>query len=241
MSKIWIIAKREIRGFFDSLMAYILLVLFLGLSGFFTWLFGQNVFVRDQASLEVFFGVAYWTLFFFIPSITMRMLAEEKRMGTLEMLATKAVNDWQIILGKFLACWLLVVIALACTLPYYITIANLGNIDHGATIGGYGGLILVSAAYTSIGIFTSSLTNNQIVAVLLALFIGIFFHFLFGLLANQFTGIVGEVFYYLSFNTHYDSISRGVVDSKNLIYFLSVIYAGLFAAQNVLSQRNRTE
>jgi len=155
------------------------------------------------------------------------------------MLATKAIDDWQIVAGKFLACWGLVLIALACTIPYYITIANIGNIDHGATVGGYLGLALISAAYTGIGIFTSSLTNNQIVAVLTALFIGIFFQFAFGLISNSVGGWGGELFRYLSFNTHYESISRGVIDSKNIIYLLSVTFAGLFTAQTILSKRNQ--
>lgn len=238
MANVLTITKRELQGFFDSLMAYILLILFLGLSGFFTWLFGQNVFKIDQASLTVFFSVAYWTLFFFIPTLTMRMLAEENRSGTLEMLSTKAIDDWQIVFGKFLACWLLVLIALACTLPYYLTVANIGNIDHGATIGGYLGLALISAAYTGIGLFTSSLTSNQIVAVLLALFVGIFFQILFGLISNNLTGWLSNIFHYLDFNTHYESISRGVIDTKNIIYLLSVTFGGLFTAQIILSKRN---
>jgi ABC-2 type transport system permease protein len=156
------------------------------------------------------------------------------------MLATKALDDWQIVTGKFLACWTLVIIALLVTLPYYITVAQLGNIDHGATVGGYLGLLLVSAAYTGIGLFTSSLTNNQIVAVLLALFIGIFFQFLFGLFANTLSGTIGHLFHYLNFNTHYDAISRGVIDSKNIIYLLSIAFLGIFAAQTVLVKRHYT-
>src|SRR5215210_505630 len=117
MNKMWIITKRELAAFFDSLIAYVIIIIFLGLSGFFTWLFGNNIFYTGQADLGIFFSIAYWTLFFFIPAITMRMLAEEIRSGTFEMLSTKAVSDWQIIVGKFLACLILVVIALACTFP----------------------------------------------------------------------------------------------------------------------------
>jgi len=241
MKAVWVITKRELSGFFDSLMAYILLVLFLGLSGFFTWLFGQDIFTRDQASLEVFFNVAYWSLFFFIPTITMRMLAEENRGRTIEMLATKAISDWQIVIGKFLACWMLVIVALLCTVPYYISVANLGPIDHGAVIGGYLGLSFISAVYVSIGIFTSSLTSNQIVAILLALFVGIFFQIIFDLLASGMTGTLASILNYLSLNTHYESIARGVVDSKNLIYFISLVFLGLFLAQTVLSKRNWSE
>src|SRR5215213_2725900 len=118
MKNVWIIAKREVAAFFDSLIAYVIIVVFLGLSGFFTWLFGNNVFFVNQADLGMFFSISYWTLFFFIPAITMRTLAEEIRAGTFEMLSTKAVSDGQIIAGKFLACLMLVVIAIVCTLPY---------------------------------------------------------------------------------------------------------------------------
>ncbi|MFO7863800.1 MAG: ABC transporter permease, partial [Salinivirgaceae bacterium] len=160
MRQIWVITKRELNAFFDSLMAYIMLIAFLGFSGFFTWISGSDVFFMGQASMKPFFSVAYWTLFFFIPALTMRMLAEEKRSGTIEMLITKPVSDWQIIMGKFLSILILIGISLALTLPYYITIWNIGPIDHGAVWTGYLGLILMSASYISIGLFTSSITNN---------------------------------------------------------------------------------
>ena len=238
MKQIWIITKRELQAIFDSLMAYIMIVAFLGFSGFFTWLYGGDVFFIGQASMQTFFGIAYWTLFFFIPALTMKLIAEEKKTGTLEILLTKPVTDWQIIWGKFLATLLLIVIALALTLPYYITIANIGPIDHGAVWTGYLGLILMSSTYISIGIFTSSITNNQIVAFLLALLIGIFFHIIFGVLAGSISGVLGSIFNYLSLSTHYDSISRGVVDTKDIIYFLSVILLGLIGSEAVLAKRN---
>ena len=238
MKQIWIITKRELQAIFDSLMAYIMIVAFLGFSGFFTWLYGADVFFVGQASMQTFFGIAYWTLFFFIPALTMKLIAEEKKTGTLEILLTKPVTDWQIIWGKFLATLLLIVIALALTLPYYITIWNLGPIDHGSVWTGYLGLILMSSAYISIGIFTSSVTNNQIVAFLLALLIGIFFHIIFGVLAGSLSGILGGIFNYLSLSTHYESISRGVVDSKDIIYFLSIILLGLIGSEAVLAKRN---
>ncbi len=238
MSKIWILTKKELASYFDSLIAYIMIILFLGLSGFFTWLFGNNVFLINQASLQVFFGISYWTLFFFIPAITMRALAEENRSGTIEMLSTKAVSDWEIVLGKFTSNFLLVVIAIACTLPYYFTVAYLGNIDHGATIGGYFGLILLSAMYISIGLFASSLTSNQIVAFLIALLIGIFFHILFDIMATSFTGNIGYVFDYLSARTHFESLSRGVIDTRDLIYYFTFIFLGLVLSELMLSKRN---
>jgi len=222
-------------------MAYIMLVAFLGFSGFFTWLYGSDIFLRNQADLQVFFSIAYWTLFFFIPAITMRMLAEENKSGTIELLLTKAVTDWQIIFGKFLACLILIGVALLLTLPYYLTVWKLGPVDHGSVWAGYLGLLLMSATYISIGLFTSSITNNQIVAFLLAIFIGIFFHIIFDVLAGSFTGIIGSVFSYLSVSTHYESISRGVIDSKDLVYFFSVIFLGLVLSEVTLSKRNLSE
>src|ERR1019366_2133485 len=231
MDKIWIIAKRELKSFFDSLTAYIMLVAFLGFSGFFTWLYGSDIFLRNQADLQVFFNIAYWTLFFFIPAITMRTMAEENKSGTIELLLTKSVSDWQIVVGKFLACMVLILIALALTLPYYLTVWKLGPVDHGSVLTGYLGLILMSATYISIGIYTSSVTNNQIVAFLSALLIGIFFHIIFDVIASGSTGTIGAFFSYLSLSTHYDSISRGVIDSKDLVYFFSIIFLGLVLSE----------
>ncbi|MFK7932619.1 MAG: ABC transporter permease [Saprospiraceae bacterium] len=231
------IARRELNSFFDSLVAYIILIAFLGFSGFFTWLYGGDVFLRKQADLAVFFNIAYWTLFFFIPALTMKMLAEEKKTGTIELLLTKAVSNRQVVLGKFLACLAMVCIALLFTLPYYITVANIGNIDHGATLSGYLALLLMSAAYIAIGLFTSSITNNQIVAFLLALFIGIFFHFIFGALASGMSGMIGKFLSGLSLSNHFSSMIRGVIDSKDLIYFLSLTALALFMAEQVVAKR----
>lgn len=239
MKTTWIITKRELQTFFDSLIAYILLVVFLGISGFFTWLFGSDIFLVGQASLRSFFTIAYWTLFFFIPALTMRLLSEEKRSGTIELLLTKSITDRQIVIGKFLSTLILIIIALIFTLPYVITVASIGNMDTGGVICGYLGLILMSGVYISIGLFASSITQNQIVAFLIALFAGIFFHLIFDLLAGSATGLTGQVFNFLSLRTHFESISRGVVDSSDLIYFLSIIFFGLFLAEISLSKRNK--
>ena len=241
MKPIWSIAKRELKTFFDSLVAYILLVVFLGVSGFFTWLFGSDIFFVGQASLQPFFSIAYFTLFFFIPALTMRMLAEEKRSGTLELLLTKPITDWNVVLGKFLAALILICIALLLTLPYYITVWAIGPIDQGAVWCGYFGLILMSMTFIAIGLFASSITNNQIVAFLLALFIGIFFLIIFNVLSNNFTGLIGEILSYLSLSTHFDSISRGVIDSRDLLYFLTITLFGLILAETSLSKRNIVE
>ncbi|HKK81797.1 MAG TPA: ABC transporter permease [Prolixibacteraceae bacterium] len=237
MKPIWIITRRELGSFFDSLLAYIMIVAFLGFSGFFTWIQGADIFYVNQASLQSFFGIAYWTLFFFIPALTMRVIAEERKTGTIEMMLTKPISEWEIVTGKFFAILLLIVVALVLTLPYYFTVASLGDIDHGAVWLGYLGLVLISSAYISIGIFTSSLTNNQIVAFLLALLIGILFHVIFDVLANSLPSFSGGIFHYLSMNTHFESISRGVLDTKDLVYFLSIVFLGLVGSEVVLVKR----
>jgi len=237
MKKIWIITKRELQAYFDSLMAYILLILFLGFSGFFTWIYGSDIFFIKQASLEVFFNIAYWTLFFFIPSLTMRLLSEENSSGTIELLLTKPVSNWQVITGKFMAALILIIIALALTLPYYITVANIGNIDNGQVFSGYLALILFSAMYISIGLFTSSVTNNQIVSYLLTLSIGIFFQVIFLMLSSNFPGLLGRTLSYLAVNTHFESMIRGVVDSRDLIYFFIFIFLGLVLSETMLIKK----
>jgi ABC-2 type transport system permease protein len=238
MRTIWIITKKELGSFFDSLIAYILLALFLGFSGFFTWMFGNDIFLVGQTTLRGFFNIAYWSLFFFIPALTMRLLAEERKTGTIELLLTKAVTDRQVVVGKFFAALLLVAIALLFTLPYVITLANIGNLDQGEVICGYLGLLLISASYVSIGLYTSSITNNQIVAFLTALFVGLFFHIIFGVQASNFQGVVGEIFEMLSLSAHFESISRGVVDTRDLIYFGSLIVIGLLLSELSLTKRN---
>lgn len=238
MHAMWIIARKELQSYFDSLIAYILLALFLGFSGFFTWLFGSDIFIVGQASLQSFFSIAYWTLFFFTPALTMRLLAEEKKTGTIELLLTKAVSDRQVVVGKFLAAFLLVMIALAFTVPYVVTLSNIGDIDAGQILCGYAGLALMSGAYISLGLYASSITNNQIVAFLLALSIGIFFHIIFEVLAGSFTGVTAQVFSTLSLNNHFESISRGVVDTRDIIYFGSIIFLGLFFSELSLTKRN---
>ncbi|MBU0476288.1 MAG: ABC transporter permease subunit [Bacteroidetes bacterium] len=241
MKEIWTITKRELKSFFDSLSAYIIITVFLGFTGFFTWLYGSDIFFIGQATLQPFFSIAYWTLFFFIPAITMKMIAEEKKSGTLELLLTKPVSDFQVVAGKFGAALLLVIIAFALSLPYYFTIWAIGPIDHGAVWLGYFGMILMSMTLISIGIFASSITNNQIIAFLLSLFIGVFFLIIFNVLASNFTGTLGMFFSYLSLSTHYESISRGVIDSKDVIYFLSITSLCLFLAKSILSKRNIVE
>lgn len=237
MRESWIIARKELSSFFDSLVAYILLIAFLGFSGFFTWLWGSDIFYHKQASLNIFFNVALWSLFFFIPAITMRQFAEERKSGTIELLLTKKLTDRQLVIGKYMACLLLVIIALAFTLPYYISVSRLGDIDHGSTITGYLGLVLMSSAYIAIGLLASSVTSNQIVAFLIALLAGVVFQFILGSLGSGQSGWIGSLLTDLSIPHHYDSMSRGVIDTKDVIYFLALTFLGLMLTEVVISKR----
>jgi ABC-2 type transport system permease protein len=237
MKQIWVITKRELQAYFDSLMAYILLILFLGFSGFFTWVYGSDIFYIKQATLMPFFSIAYWTLFFFIPALTMRLLSEENRIGTIEILLTKPVTNWQVVMAKFLASLILIIIALLLTLPYLITVSTIGNVDMGQVFAGYLALILFSAMYISIGLFTSSFTSNQIVSYLFALFIGVFFQIIFGMLAQNSPGFTGKILDYLSVSSHFDSMIRGVIDTRDLIYFLGITFIGLILTETMLIRK----
>ncbi|MFN8332234.1 MAG: ABC transporter permease subunit [Saprospiraceae bacterium] len=163
-------------------------------------------------------------------------VSRRKKTGTLEILLTKAVNPRQLILGKYLACLMLIMIALAFTLPYYISVARIGDIDHGATLSGYLGLILMSSAYIAIGLFASSITNNQIVAFLLALLIGIVFHFILDVISSGMRGWAGNLLSDLSVGKHFDSMSRGVIDTKDILFFAGLTLLGLFLSETFISK-----
>ena len=166
----------------------------------------------------------------------MKMIAEEKKSGTLELILTKSISDRQFIIGKFIGAVSLVLVALVATFPYVITLSLIGDLDNGGTICGYFGLFLMTIAYAAIGIFSSSLTNNQIVAFMLSLVICLFFHIIFDVLAANSSGIISWLFETLSLQTHFDSISRGVIDSRDLVYFISITILGLFSAELSLSK-----
>jgi gliding motility-associated transport system permease protein len=237
MNKIWIITKRELQSYFDSLMAYILLILFLGFSGFFTWLYGSDIFFIKQATLMPFFNIAFWTLFFFIPALTMRLLSEENRMGTIELLLTKPVSNWQVLMAKFTASLLLIAIALLLTLPYVISVSSIGNLDIGQVVSGYLALILFSSMMIGIGLFTSSIGNNQVVSYLLALFIGIFFQIIFQMLGQNFLGFTGHLLDYLSTSAHFDSMIRGVIDTRDVIFFVGITFLSLVFSEIMLIKK----
>ncbi|MDP4266401.1 MAG: ABC transporter permease subunit [Bacteroidota bacterium] len=234
--KTWVIARRELQSFFNSLMAYVIIITFLGFTGFFTWIYGTDIFLINQASLRSFFDISYWTLFFFIPAITMRMISEDNKTGTIDFLIAK-VKTIEIVLGKFLSCIILLSIILAFTLPYYFSVSRLGNIDNASVICGYSGLILMSIMYISIGIFASCITDNQVISLIIALCTGIFFQLFFGLIADNSVGLTGEILYFLSIYSHFDNISKGIIDSGDIIYFFSFSIVFLYMAILVIDRR----
>ena len=228
-----IFCKKELKSYFDSPIAYIIITIFLLISG---WFFFSDLFLVNQATLRNLFGIIPFIFMFFIPAITMRLISEEKKSGTIEILLTLPVKDHQIILGKFLAGMFLISLAVILTLVYAFTLSGLGNLDFGSVVSGYLGLILLGATYLSIGIFTSSLTQNQIVAFIISFMI-IFVLYLLDNVLIFMPGFLASVLEYLSVNYHFSNISRGVIDSRDVIYYLSLIFFFLFLAVRVLSSR----
>jgi len=219
------ILKKEINSFFSSPIGYLVIGLFLLLNGLFLWVFKGDFNVLDYgfADLSSFFLIAPWILMFLIPAVTMRSFSDEKKQGTLELLLTKPISKMHIVLGKYLGALILIIIALIPTILYVYTIYQLGNpagnLDFGSTIGSYFGLLFLVISYTSIGVFASTLSENQIVAFLIAISLCFIFYIGFEGIANLTSNLFIEQ---LGMSYHFKSISRGVLDTRDIIYFLSV-------------------
>ncbi|MCB9234298.1 MAG: ABC transporter permease subunit [Bacteroidia bacterium] len=238
------IFSREVASFFNSLIAYIVITVFLVGVGMFFWVFGDNVLVHGLAVMDDLFAFAPWFFLFLIPAITMRSFSEEMKTGTIELLLTKPVTDWQIILGKYLASVFLVVFSLAPTVVYWLSLSSLTregvSLDNGPIWGAYIGLIALGAIFTAIGIFSSSVSQNQIVSFLLALFLCFFFFMAFDFIADlDLFSSVNEIVLRIGIFEHFRSISKGVIDSRDVVYFLSFVAVGLIATKIALdTQKN---
>jgi len=237
----WALFLKEISGFFSSLTGYLVIVVFLLLNSLFMWIVpGQfNVIENGYATMDSLFAIAPWVFLFLVPAITMRMISEEKRTGTLDLLYTRPVTELQIILAKFMASWALVLLSLLPTLVYFWSVSRLGsppgNIDVGGTWGSYIGLLFLGGIYAAIGVFSSSLTGNQIVAFILAVFLSFLmylgFEFLSGIArSGSFVFLVSRI----GISYHYNSISRGVIDSRDILYFAGVILLYIVGTRTVL-------
>jgi ABC-2 type transport system permease protein len=226
---VFAIFRKEINSFFNSLIAYIVMVTFLVTVGLIVWVFPQsNVLDYGYADMAVFFSFTPYVLLFLIPAITMRSLAEEYRNGTMELLLTKPISNRALVLGKFLANWFLVVITLLPTLLFYKSLDWLGNppgnIDSAAVFGSYIGLVLLSGVLVAIGLWTSSLNQNQIVAFVLGVFLGFVWYVGFGTLSDLLgSGQLAFLFSWLALDQQYNALGRGLVDSRNVIYLASMI------------------
>jgi ABC-2 type transport system permease protein len=218
---------REIKSFFGSPIGYLVIAVFLIGNGLFLWVFKGEYNILDSgfADLSPFFALAPWILIFLIPAVTMRSFSDEKKQGTLELLLTKPLSIWQIVSGKFLGSMLLIAMAIIPTFIYVWVISGLGlpegNIDMGSTMGSYFGLLFLISAYSAIGIFTSTLSENQIVAFIVSVFLCFFFYFGFESLATiipSFQGLVSSI----GMQNHFKSMSRGVIDTRDVVYFISI-------------------
>lgn len=236
--------KKEIQGFFDALTGYIVMIVFLVVISLFLWVFPLQFNIPDNgfANLDGLFILAPFIFLFLIPAITMRSFAEEKKSGTLELLMTQPLTDLQVIMAKYFAGVVLVIISLLPTMVWFFSVYLLGlppgNLDTGAIGGSYIGLLFLGATFVSIGIFASSLTDNQIVSFILAVFISFFvyigFEFIYTFILSGKAGLIVES---LGLNAHYTSMSRGVIDTRDLIYFISV--SSLFILLTKISLASR--
>lgn len=233
MREAWILTKKELHATFDSPVAYVVLVLFLLLTG---WFFSNNLFLENAATLRSLFDVVPFLFLFFIPAITMSTFAEERRAGTLELLLTLPVRDWQVIAGKLMAVSLFLATAIGCTLVYAMAVSVLGDLDFGAAAGGYLGLVLLGVSCSAVGILASSLTRNQIVAFIIGFGL-IFVLYLFDKVTPYVPGRVAGILQYLGTDYHYRNLLRGVIDTRDVLYYVSVtVLAGLLTAYS-LSRR----
>ena len=227
------ILKKEFNSFFASPIAYLVIGVFLLINGLFLFIFNDdfNILNAGFADITTFFYLAPWVFLFLIPAVTMKSFADEFNTGTIELLKTKPISNWQIVLGKFWASLLLVCIAIIPTFVYVYTVYQLGNpvgnIDFGSTIGSYIGLLFLAVSYTAVGLFTSTLSKNQIVAFILGVFITFMLFYGFDAIANSF-GNLGFDIQQFGINEHFKSISRGVIDTRDILYFLNVTFFFLF-------------
>ena len=240
------IFKREIQSFFTSPIGYLVIGLFLVLTGLFLWVFKGpfNIFEYGFADLGNFFLLAPWVFLFLIPAITMKSFSEEKKLGTLELLFIKPISLWETVLGKFLGSLCLALIAILPTLLYVYTIsqlgATIGNLDLGLVLGSYFGLLFLIASYTAIGLFTSTLSENQIVAFIIGMVLCFMMLYGFESLATILpNGPVVLLVEQLGMKAHFESIARGVLDTRDIIYFASITLFFLYLTVNRLQNQNR--
>lgn len=241
--------KKEISSFFSSLTGYIVISVFLLTNGLFLWVFSgenstMNIFDGGYSTLDPLFTIAPWVFLFLIPAITMRLFSEESRTGTMELLLTHPLTDFQIVIAKYLSGLFLIILSLLPTLLYFFTVYALGspvgNIDTGGTWGSYIGLFFLAAIYAAIGLFSSSISDNQIISFIIAMLVSFFFYIGFEFISSlSVFNTIESVILQLGINEHYRSISRGVIDTRDIVYYISVSGLFIYFAQLSISKRRK--
>jgi len=235
MTNIITIFQKEFKSYFSSPVAYIFIISFLVVT---SWLFIRTFFIADQSSMRSFFSILPWIFLFLAPAITMRSWAEEKKLGTIEILMTLPIKDWEIVIGKFLSGFFFLILTVCLTFPLAITIYIIGSPDMGPIWGGYLGAFLLGGAYLAIGLFASSITENQIVSFIVAIIIC----FAFLVIGEDFVifnapASLVPILSYLGLGAHFQSIGRGVIDSRDILYYLSIIVFFLFLNHIAIEQK----
>jgi len=235
LQKIYILFKKELMAYFNSPIAYIFLAVFLIVGN---WLFFSAFFLVGQASMRNYFSLLPWIFLFLTPALTMRLWAEEKRNGTIEFLLTLPITDWQVVLGKFLGSLAFLVVALVLTLTIPITIIKLGSPDMGPIIGSYVGALFMGAVYLAIGLFISSLTKNQIIAFIISV-VACFLLFVSGVdfIVSTIPQAIQPILRFFGMNSHFNNIARGVIDTKDIIYYISFIWLFLWLNKETIALR----
>lgn len=235
---------KEVNSFLSSLIGYVVILVFLMATGLFLWVFpgDYNVLDAGYANLESLFILAPWVFMFLVPAITMKSFAEERKTGTIELLLTKPLTDFQIIFAKFTGSFLLVLFSLLPTLVYLYTVYHLGypagNIDMGGTWGSYIGLLFLAGGFVSIGVFASAVTDNQIISFIIAVFLCFFFYIGFDSISSlDILGSADALILTLGISEHYTSMSRGVIDTRDILYFIGLIAIFMFFTKTVLASR----
>lgn len=237
-----VLILKEVRGFLGSLIGQVVVVVFLLLTGLFLWVFPDNILDTGYADLAPLFFIAPWVFLFLVPAVTMRSFSEEKRTGTIEMLLTKPLTEMQLVLAKYLAAVILLVFALLPTVVYWYSLHDLamprGNLDTGGIIGSYVGLLFLASCFAAIGVFASSITENQVVAFMIAVFLCFFLYLGFDLIASfdAFGALEGPI-KAIGIQDHYASLSRGVIDLRDVLYFLGTIAVFLLLTRTALQSR----
>lgn len=236
--------KKEINSFLSSLIGYVVVAVFLLMVGLVMWVFSGEFNVLDggYSTMDTLFYIAPWVFMFLIPAITMRSFSEEHRTGTIELLFTRPLTDMQIIFAKYMAGFVLVLFSLLPTIVYYLSIYYMGNptgnLDHGGTWGSYLGLLFLGSGFVAIGILASALTQNQVVAFIIAVFLSFFFYTGFDAIGSfELFGPLDNFIHNLGINAHYSSMSRGVIDTRDVLYFVSLTIFFLLLTRTVLNGR----